>query len=576
MNAMDIASRGDAGSAHPGVGAGDPTLLGRKSVLIGMAASVGVVFATAAQPSAMATGTVKPIAATQTTYALKWTPSTAYARGQQVISPDNDVVSAKVAHTSTAAYAADTLKWSLSSTFLTTILPEKYSAVGDGVTDDTAAVTAALAAASDAGGVVHLAARRYHVPGGLTVPAGVTITGEGKTRSALNGAVWIGGGVTIRDLRIGKDGDHSSFTDGATGSIIERVHFKGGSGSATFYLNNSSATDCRFIDCDFTDNINAGNGVQIVDKGTALMHYENITFQRCTFHDNTRMNFECIQRDNGVGFPVVTGYRGIDLLDCDFAPCIGPDVNTNVSYDCGLLTDASGRSSGYSRIDGCRIKGGGYGLELAGCIEMLVTNNEIRDATGELLSVSQVGVEQTHNIFKGNRFVGVGNVTLQGAKNLFDGNYVQTTGALRLAPATESQISNNFIDCLGPTGISVENASRLWVVGNYIAGGTGQSILNIYAGSIANVYQGNCYANLNVTLDVRDGVVVTDIGNVSRYLDVVKQGAHLSEVVALPVAVAALRGLIFTLVGATGTADTLHICMKGADDTYSWAQISAA
>lgn len=96
----------------------DPSMLGRKSVLMGMLTS-GFVIANAAQPSdAIAGGTIKPIAATQPISVPRWTKSTTYVLGQQVISPNNDVVSAKVAHTSSATYASDTPKWALSSTYI--------------------------------------------------------------------------------------------------------------------------------------------------------------------------------------------------------------------------------------------------------------------------------------------------------------------------------------------------------------------------------------------------------------------------------------------------------------------------
>jgi hypothetical protein len=86
---------------------------------MGMAASMGFVFANASQGSAAAKGTVKPspIAVIQPAFAPKWTPNTAFELGHQVISPNNDVVSAKVAHTSSAAYASDTAKWTLSDTY---------------------------------------------------------------------------------------------------------------------------------------------------------------------------------------------------------------------------------------------------------------------------------------------------------------------------------------------------------------------------------------------------------------------------------------------------------------------------
>lgn len=106
---MHISGSSDAGVAGSTDGSGKPRLLGRKSVLTGMAASIGIVLANASPPSAGAVGSV--------TYVPTWAPSTDYVLGEQIISPNNDVVSANVTHTSSAAYDADAVKWTLSSTY---------------------------------------------------------------------------------------------------------------------------------------------------------------------------------------------------------------------------------------------------------------------------------------------------------------------------------------------------------------------------------------------------------------------------------------------------------------------------
>jgi lysophospholipase L1-like esterase len=116
MSAKEPVGKGHAGLVRSKHRASDPPMLGRKSVLMGMLTS-GFVIANAAQPSATAAGTVKPgaIAATTPTYLTKWAPSQAYVRGQQVVSPNNDVVSANVAHTSGSTFNA--ANWSVSSTY---------------------------------------------------------------------------------------------------------------------------------------------------------------------------------------------------------------------------------------------------------------------------------------------------------------------------------------------------------------------------------------------------------------------------------------------------------------------------
>lgn len=113
MSTKDLAGKARNASHPQGGKAGNPPLLGRKSVLMGILTS-GFVVGNAAPAVA---GTVKPIASSQPTYIPKWTPFIAYARGQQVVSSNNDVVSANVAHTSSSAYATDKAKWTLSSTY---------------------------------------------------------------------------------------------------------------------------------------------------------------------------------------------------------------------------------------------------------------------------------------------------------------------------------------------------------------------------------------------------------------------------------------------------------------------------
>jgi hypothetical protein len=201
----DTAKKDEAGIARSGEREGNPPLLGRKSVLLGMLTS-GLVVANAGQPSAMAVGKVKPIAATSPTYVSKWAPATAYLRGAQVISPNNDVVSAKSAHTSSASFSADTAKWSVSCTFgQASTLPinlthPDYGGKVDGVTDDSAAWVLAIAAANSRGCAIYLPAGTSIINRTTFLPdltgLGASIVGDPSGESVMQFTA-SGGGISI-------------------------------------------------------------------------------------------------------------------------------------------------------------------------------------------------------------------------------------------------------------------------------------------------------------------------------------------------------------------------------------------
>jgi hypothetical protein len=146
VSEVDLDDREDAAAD----GVAGPPLLERKSVLMGLLTS-GFVAANVVQSSSAVAVTVKPtpIAATLSAYVARWTPSTAYTFGQQLISPNNDVATANVAHTSSSSFSADIAKWTLSSTYARQEVFVNVLAAGvkgDGVTDDTAAINAAITA----------------------------------------------------------------------------------------------------------------------------------------------------------------------------------------------------------------------------------------------------------------------------------------------------------------------------------------------------------------------------------------------------------------------------------------------
>ncbi len=95
------------------------------------------------------------------------------------------------------------------------VTPEEYGAVGDGVTDDKAAIQLAV----NSGKLVRLNKKRYYISGSINLPEGTTIqgTGLGTTAniriSANEPAFKIQGhGITIDSVSFIGDGDGASYS----------------------------------------------------------------------------------------------------------------------------------------------------------------------------------------------------------------------------------------------------------------------------------------------------------------------------------------------------------------------------
>ena len=214
--------------AHVGLGNVDNTSDVNKPVSTAQATAIGV-------ETARATGAEGVLTASDALKVPRWQPFTPYAANYQVVSPNNDVVSALTAHTSGATYTAG--NWALSATFAQVFTPEKYGAIGNGVTDDTAAVQATLQAAYTAGGgtIMLSQSKTYLCNGQLTIPNdGLTFPG-GKyiriTGNGYDGVLYPAGAGAKLDLRYSGTGakimalargvlelDHFTLTDNGTSS----------------------------------------------------------------------------------------------------------------------------------------------------------------------------------------------------------------------------------------------------------------------------------------------------------------------------------------------------------------------
>ncbi len=179
-------------------------------------------------------------------------------------------------------------------------------AVGDGLTDDTAAIVTALDSAG-AAGVVCFPAGTYRITGGpLRIPSGVSLRGDGMDASWIKGRVDFGSDQLYIDLKIGDAGDCALHNqDGANNVRFERCRFHGGGGYDGEHAigeglqgpvitigDDGDATNIVFYDSIVERNLgteipemwpaltNGCNNISITDRWSGP-HVAHVTFERC-------------------------------------------------------------------------------------------------------------------------------------------------------------------------------------------------------------------------------------------------------------------------------------------------------
>ena len=233
-----------------------------------------------------------------------------------------------------------------------------YGAKADGVTDDSAAILAAINAAAGQG--VYVPAGKYRLAAPLTVPNGAHLLGASMTGSWLMGRVVFGSNSTFTDLKIGPNvaGNPSlSHIDGADGSSFTRCHFRGG-GNADWWGANlqlgcgNDLSNLTFTDCEIECALGAGDQNTITQYvwGSTI---DTVTWRRCHFGvsngtrtGSSRMMIE-MYADNSAN----SSWKNVYFYDCEFE-----------ASDRWCLDFASGYNSPHATnivVDGCLFHGAG-------------------------------------------------------------------------------------------------------------------------------------------------------------------------------------------------------------------------
>lgn len=222
-----------------------------------------------------------------------------------------------------------------------------YGAIGDGVADDTAALQAAINAASAAGGgIVYLPSAAYLITSALTVKSYVTMRGEGMASTVIRQSTTSSSalyGVNLEFVKI-----EDLMLDGPNSGTGAGMYFTGsGSGIYVFYLSVRNVMVRRFgsdgirvkdpVMCDFinvTSKENRSAGFYLSDGGTSC------SFQSCFAHHNGN------------------GFRFDDMHYCALDAC-GADNNINGYKLEGCTTfTLNGCGNEANSVDGAQITAG--------------------------------------------------------------------------------------------------------------------------------------------------------------------------------------------------------------------------
>jgi hypothetical protein len=405
------------------------------------------------------------------------------------------------------AYTSGTVGFALQA--FVNVKNAPFNATGDGITDDTAAIQAAITSLAATGGTVYFPAGEYKTDGGITLVSNLTLQGAGGAVLKPSDAVplWAYRGVSTSNVKV-KDlvfeGTGAAFTNGnqrllqiesgsgveITGCTFTKAREGGVSlnGVSFATVSNSNFTNCYGTGLTTRDgcskisidsclfNLNGSTGVATSAAGRGLLFWEtaNSTVSNCVFEANTEYGLRlysqtgdseanrniaisnCAFRDNGT-----TATGKVDLYIYDEIADTQRVSVTGCTFSTRTGNNGAVMSGKYMTLSGCTFRAitphsGNHAVSLYGATDVVCTGNIIEgfgsafnmsNSVGHVTTNCTMADNQIKNVveFSGGGIAGVG--------NKISNNRISHGGAgaadvcfTMTTAATSAVINDNYVD----------------------------------------------------------------------------------------------------------------------------------
>jgi hypothetical protein len=380
-----------------------------------------------------------------------------------------------------------------------------FGAVGDGVTDDTAAIQDAINSLSADGGTVYFPAGEYKTDSGITLISNLILQGFGGAVLKPTDSVplWAYRGLSVNNLKF-KDlvfeGTGTAFTDGnqrllqidsatdveITGCTFNKsrsialyftscqnVHISNSNFTRNYYYGGEALDSAKVtIDsCIFELNGDTGATTTAFGRGFVFWRCSNSTTNNCVFNQNTEYGLRLFAQSADV-----LANRNIAISGCTFRDNGTTAVSKNDLYiydEPGLTERVSVTGCTFSTrtgnfgavlsgkeitVTGCVFKAitpqSGVGVSLFGSTNVVVSGNVFQGFANVASFSATAGAVSTNCTLSNNQCIDVANfATLQGSGHIISNNYIKKGGAgaadegIRAISANISAtIANNVVD----------------------------------------------------------------------------------------------------------------------------------